>query len=175
MDLIQLGTSAATGGVLGLIGPALKQVFGFFERRQSNEHELKMQPFKTADAERLAQRELAAYEHEKDLMRMTMDKDRHETESELMLARQNMSADGLLASLDHDAHLQDVSPWVNDVRALVRPAITVILWLITALFFFFGGELTHQAEIIKSTLFAAMTATVWWFGDRPPAQLTKEQ
>lgn len=61
---------------------------------------------------------------------------------------------GLSTSLDHDASIQGNTPWVQDVRALVRPVLTIALVA--------AGVVTGESEI--TTL--ASIAVGWWFGDR---------
>jgi len=47
---------------------------------------------------------------------------------------------------------------------LVRPTLTLLLWLITAWIF----ARTQQSEIASAAVFAATASTLWWFGDRAP-------
>jgi hypothetical protein len=69
-----------------------------------------------------------------------------------------------------------VWPWVTAVRALTRPALTLLLWLLfTGLFLtaVLGGLAPEAAAKVISTAldtvaFAASTAMTWWFGDRGP-------
>lgn len=62
------------------------------------------------------------------------------------------------------------SPWVDNIRALFRPGLTVYLWLFVGVMVvtfraYFTGE-TIVERVIDPAIFAASTATVWWFGDR---------
>ncbi|MES2032933.1 MAG: hypothetical protein V4466_02040 [Pseudomonadota bacterium] len=69
-----------------------------------------------------------------------------------------------------------VWPWVAAVRALIRPVLTLMLWLLlTGLFLtaLLGGlEREMAARVIATVLdtvaFAASTAMAWWFADRAP-------
>ena len=74
--------------------------------------------------------------------------------------------------------MKDVHTWVNDLRALFRPVLTVGLWVLAGWVFWevVSGTLTQwmrEADIadvirycVHTVFFSASTATVWWFGDR---------
>jgi len=67
-------------------------------------------------------------------------------------------------------------PWVAAVRALTRPALTLLLWMLFAGLFLtavLGGlDEATAAKVVSTALdtvaFAASTAMAWWFGDRGP-------
>ena len=67
-----------------------------------------------------------------------------------------------------DRHRLDLSLG-ECVRALVRPALTLGLggFLCTAFFAMSPGDI-DRAYVADSLVFAAVTAIVWWFGDRAP-------
>ena len=145
-DLINFGLSAAQGGIAGLIGTGLGRVMGFFERKLDNAHELKR------------------WEHELKLHEANRQARIEEIEQEIALAAQAGSWAGLEASFAADAALGKGSQWVINTLRLVRPVITLLLWIITAAMFF----VTQDDEIAKAAVFAATAATLWWFGDRAP-------
>lgn len=145
-DLINLGLNAAAGGAFGIIGTVLGRIAGFFERGQS---------FK---------QEQARWAHELDLHKLQMQMRVQETELELALAAQEGSWRGLQASIDADAKLGRASLWVVNTLRLVRPVLTLMLWLITAWIF----AQTQNGAIVEAAVFAATAATLWWFGDRAP-------
>jgi len=58
-------------------------------------------------------------------------------------------------------------PWVNAVRGLTRPALTVLLWIIAVSIYLSAGA-SERAAITETATFAATAATLWWFGDRGP-------
>ena len=76
---------------------------------------------------------------------------------------------GLTASLQAEAAIGATYQWVNAVRALVRPALTFGLaaFLCAAFFALTPGDI-DRAYVADSLVFAAVTAIVWWFGDRAP-------
>lgn len=146
-DWFGLAASAAGGGVFGVFGTALGRVAGFFEARQQ-------QAF-----------EKSRWAHELDVMRLTMEAKRVETETEIDLQQVHGSWEGLKASLQAEMAIPASYPFVNAVRALTRPALTLLLWLITALVFF-NVEADLRARVVETAVFAATAATLWWFGDR---------
>jgi hypothetical protein len=73
--------------------------------------------------------------------------------------------EGLAASMAAEASIGESYRWVNAVRALTRPLLTFLLWLITGLVYL-GAAAEARASIVETTTFAATAATLWWFGDR---------
>lgn len=145
-DILNLGMDAAAGGVFGILGTALGRVAGYFERRQSHAQELRR------------------WSHELALHELNMKSRAQESEIELAIAAQAGSWSGLEASIKADAALGAGSQWVINALRLVRPFLTLLLWVITAGIFL----VTHDSEIVQAAIFAATAATLWWFGDRAP-------
>ena len=58
-------------------------------------------------------------------------------------------------------------PAVDAVRALTRPVLTLLLWLIAG-GIWLGAGAGERAAITETATFAATAATLWWFGDRAP-------
>lgn len=153
-DLIGLTASAAGGGIFGLIGTALGRVAGYFEREQSHAHER------------------ARWLHESDLLKLQMQAKTEETESEIRLAEAAGSWKGLDASILADSSIGESYAWVNAVRGLTRPGLTLLLWII-AIAIFISSDSASQAQITETATFAATAATLWWFGDRGPRWQTR--
>jgi hypothetical protein len=163
-DLLNFGASAASGGILGILGAFVGGVFKFFQKRQEMEEAARVR------------------DHELSLQRLQMEARKAETEQEILLANSQGSWEGLAASVRADASLQTVSGWVNNARALYRLFLTTLLWGLTAwiAWLILDQRTMHYlttadaAEIIKQIirdiLFCAATATTWWFGDRAIAQ-----
>lgn len=145
-ELFGLGLDAAAGGVFGIIGTALGRVAGYFERRQSFKHEVQR------------------WSHEYKLHELQMAANQQEAELELAIAAQQGSWQGLEASIKAEAAIGEASKWVINLLRLVRPALTLLLWCITAWIF----VATQQESIVEAAVFAATAATLWWFGDRAP-------
>ena len=148
-DLIGLTSSAAGGGLFGLLGTALGRIAGYFERRQHHAHER------------------ARWLHESELLKLQMQASSQETEAERALAETAGSWKGLSASMAAEAAIGASYPWVNAVRGLTRPVLTLVLWVI-ALCVYFNADASGQKSIAETATFAATAATLWWFGDRGP-------
>lgn len=142
-----MAASAAGGGLFGVVGTVLGRVAGYFETRQQNAFEQ------------------ARWVYEADMARLTMQARQAEAEMDIQKADTEGSWEGLRASVEADAALNSAYPFVDAIRALTRPALTLLLWLITALVFFNVGE-ALKARIVETAVFAATAATLWWFGDR---------
>lgn len=145
-NVMALGLDAAAGGVFGLIGTALGRVAGIFERKDENAQEK------------------AKWNHEYRLHELNMKARAQESEIEIELAAQAGSWAGLEASIKADVASGTASQWVINILRLVRPSLTVILWVITSVIFL----QTQNQEIAEAAVFAATAATLWWFGDRAP-------
>jgi len=148
-EIVGLAASAAGGGVFGLVGTALGRVAGFFERRQTMKHET------------------ARWAHEVELIGLQQAAAREETEAELALANVAGSWDGLRASMTADAAIASSYRWVDAIRGLTRPILTLLLWLI-ATGIWLGADPASKTSIVETATFAATAATLWWFGDRAP-------
>ena len=146
-DLIGVAASAAGGGLFGLFGTALGRLAGFFERKQTIAHEERR------------------WLHEVNLLELQQATHAQETEAELAIARTEGSWSGLEASLNAEAVIAASYRWVDAVRALTRPSLTLLLWGIT-LAIWFSADAASQSSIAETATFAATAATLWWFGDR---------
>lgn len=146
-DWLGIAASTAGGGVFGIIGTVLNRFAGYWERKQQMEHEVRK------------------WEHETVLIDKQMQARHEESEAELALADVEGSWRGLQASMDAEAKVPESYKWVSAVRSITRPALTILLWIITTIIFF-NAQPDYQEQIIQSSTFAATAATLWWFGDR---------
>lgn len=153
-DILGMAASAASGGLFGLAGTALGRIAGFFERKQQ-----------------FAQ-DRARWDHESALLELQMQANAQETEAEIALAETAGSWRGLEASMQAEANIGASYPWVNAVRGLTRPFLTLLLWLIAAVIWF-GADAAGRDSITETATFAATAATLWWFGDRGPRRERK--
>ena len=150
-SLIGTGASALTGGLFGLLGNVAAKVIGLFEARQA-----------------FAQKK-EEWGHEERLLDMQMKAKAAETEQELAVTAASGSWGGLGESLKAETAIGATYSWVNAVRALVRPALTLGLGsFLCAAFFAMPLNDINRAYVADSLVFAAVTAIVWWFGDRAP-------
>ncbi len=149
MDIGSLVDSGLTGGIFGLIGNVAGKVLGIFETREA---------FSQKKEE---------WGHEERLLDMQTKAKATETEQELAVTASSGSWSGLGDSLKAETAIGSTYPWVNAVRALVRPALTMGLGgFLCAAFFTTSGA--ARTTIADSLVFAAVTSIVWWFGDRAP-------
>jgi len=153
-DIIGLGLNAAAGGgVLGILGSLGGRVIGFFEKKRDQKHEVK----KWDNDDKIRKHEIRLHE-------MTMEADMQEGQIELSMAQQNASSIGYTASIAHDNAIGQAAQWVINALRLVRPVLTLLLWIITAWIY----AISRDPEIASSAVLAATAATFWWFGDRAP-------
>lgn len=144
--------SAGAGGVFGLIGNLATKGFGYIESRQS-----------------LLVKQ-AEWAHETELLKLQSQCRQPETESEVAVALPE-SWSGLLSSVAAEGALPSSYRWVDAARALVRPLLTLGLSaVLAAAFFAMAPDDVARGYVIDSLVFAAVTAIVWWFGDRAPLQ-----
>lgn len=148
-DIVGMAASAAGGGLFGLIGTAIGRAAGIIEARQMQTHER------------------ARWAHEGELLKLRMQATAAESESALRLAETSGAWAGLSASMAAEAAIGESFRWVNAVRALTRPALTILLWGITGAVFA-GADAAGREGIVETASFAATAATLWWFGDRSP-------
>ena len=149
--LIGTGASALGGGLFGLVGNVASKLIGIVEAKQE-----------------FAQKK-EEWGHEERLLDMQTKAKAAETEGELAVTASSGSWSGLAESLKAETAIGATYPWVNAVRALVRPALTLGLasFLCAAFFALTPGDI-DRAYVADSLIFAAVTAIVWWFGDRAP-------
>jgi len=120
----------AMGAVGGFVGSLVNRGFDFWTKKEERKHEIALMK---------EQRETSKLLHSQQLDLETWK--------------------GLATSLEHDKSIQGNSPWVQDVRAMVRPALTIALVA--------AGVATGESEI--TTL--ASIAVGWWFGDRSASKV----
>ena len=169
-----LAASTVLGGITGVVGSLINRGFGVWELREKRRD----RQLELAHAER-------GWTHEKALHELQMRARAVETEGELKLAEQALEAaavagswSGLTTSVEADGRIPPSWPWVNAIRALVRPALTLLLWLMVGALFAMslGGELPVEtaAEVVETVIqavtYGAVTALAWWFGDRAPGR-----
>lgn len=173
VDIADLGISAASGGLFGVAGTIAGRVVGLFEMRE-----------RRRDQALAFEHETRRWKQEHDMHLLHMQGRREETQSELALANVTGSWSALGASYTAEAGVGDSYKWVQAVRALVRPGLTLGLWCVVVLIFFqtTGAQAVWLASadraevlayLIDSVVFAATAATLWWFGDRPLQRMSR--
>jgi hypothetical protein len=92
--------------------------------------------------------------------------DKEKRSDDFELAKMSAGKESIVASYDHDKSLgQNVSVWVSNIRALVRPAITAYAFVFSTIIFFTVGE--DVKKILAIAIFELLSTVVtWWFADR---------
>ena len=172
-DIVGALASAASGGLFGLLGSLIGVGAKWLQERQRQAWER------------------AKWDHEDTMLRLQMEARAAETEQELVIVSQQGSWASMEASHQADVAVSaNVHAWVNDVRSLFRPALTIGLVVLCYVVFHdlmnalanrdsLLGAILAEAEVkdlvrymVYSVFFAGSTSVVWWYGDRamtPPA------
>jgi len=163
MELINLASSAAGGGVLGLLGSLTTGVFGYFKRK----------------AELKREREQLELMHRQELELREADISYMKAEADLALQRDALELEGQqlgadverfqatiaqdTAAIDHGGH------WLlilaEFIRKIFRPVLTSLLFFLVYHVYQDAPE-AMKAEIIQGVLGMAAAAGAWWFTDR---------
>ena len=145
MDLIEL---LAGGSFMGLLGNVLTQGLSIWraadERktlRVKHEHEIKLQEMQLASLQ-------------------------HETERELLITEHQTNAAALQAAYRHDADTGVASQIIVDIIKTMRPFITFMLIVLTAIIYFDTQDKQIQTIIVYAVVFSMLAAMSFWFGDR---------
>ncbi|MFZ5667916.1 MAG: hypothetical protein ACOY4K_00315 [Pseudomonadota bacterium] len=169
MDVIAAAGGGLAGGALGAafgaLGSILNRGLAIFEtreRRKDRQLEMVHEKDRWAHELRLAGEARAGRAED--------------ARQALALADAEGSWKGLNASLNAEAVVGDSWPWVAAVRALTRPALTLLLWVLFAILFIAAAagalETGTAAGVVRTAVetiaFSASTALAWWFGDRAP-------
>lgn len=165
MDLIGVAGGGALGAAFGALGSVLNRGFGLLETRE-----------KRKDRQLELAHEKERWAHESELAAALREAKADEARQGLALADVQGSWAGLSGSIAAEASIAPSWPWVAAVRALTRPALTVMLWLLYALLFLTAAAGALRPETAASVIagaadtisFSAATALTWWFGDRAP-------
>lgn len=149
MDIASLFGTALGGGLFGLVGNVASKVIGIFEARE------------------LFAQKKEEWGHDERVLDMQAKAAAAVNAQALAVTAASGSWAGLGESLKAEGAIGASYAWVNAVRALVRPALTIgLCGFLAAAFFALSPSDAARAEISDSLVFAAVTAIVWWFGDR---------
>ncbi|HEX6860025.1 MAG TPA: hypothetical protein VF138_07480 [Caulobacteraceae bacterium] len=165
MDIAGMAGGGALGAAFGALGSVLNRGFGLLETRE-----------KRKDRQLELAHEKERWSHESALADQARSARAEEARQALAQAQVQGCWTGLAASVEAEGAIPGSWPWVNAVRALTRPALTVMLWLLYALLFLCAAagalEASVAASVVDSAIgtisFSAATALTWWFGDRAP-------
>lgn len=169
LDVITTASGGLAGGALGAafgaLGSILNRGIGIFETRE-----------KRKDRQLEMAHEVERWGH--DLRLASEARAGRMEEGRLAVVQTDAAGSwrGLEASIGADQTVGQSWPWVAAVRALTRPALTLLLWILFAVLFMaaMSGALAAEAAAgvvhtaVETIAFSASTALAWWFGDRAP-------
>ena len=162
--MLDLIASVLTGGATGLIGTVISGGMKFFENKQKHAHELAIMEMEMQQMDKEA--DIAARIKELDME----SKDR--TAAWAALEASYKESTSRMSSGDHPALV-----WVDVVRGLMRPCITLFLLVLIGVIYFTADRTLNAPDgtpitifIINSVLYVGTTAVLWWFGTRNLSQ-----
>jgi hypothetical protein len=132
--------NVASGGLLGLLGTGVNFALGYFQRKQ--EH-----------AQRI------------ESLRLEGELNAAKTAGDVAVAREQGAAGAFVASQQAEANIGRSYKWVEAVRALTRPGLTVMLVILAAVLRYSADEAT-RSYIDQNIVVTAVAAVTWWFGQR---------
>ena len=159
--------SGALGGLFGMVGSYLQKKEERKLISEQNEHNLKMAKIDLQESklDRLHTLQLA-------------DKQIEETQVEGEIAQDVSDSNAFGESLKAHAKSTGIL-FVDAVKALMRPLITVYLIIVTTILYFSLSKVINGIEgldvvvvtglykaIINDILFLTVTSVTWWFGSR---------
>ena len=164
MNLVEILTAGAGGGLFGVLGQVGNRAIGIWEAKEKRKELVLVH----AQEER-------RWAHEATLLDLQAKARAEETEGELALVEARGTWDGLAASHAAEAAIGKSYPWVEAVRGMTRPTLTLLSLIGLALVYFTdaGRRPDLQSTIVDTVVFLASATTVWWFGDRAPRRATK--
>lgn len=165
MDLIGAAGGGALGAAFGALGSVLNRGFGLLEMRE-----------KRQDRQLELAHERDRWAHETEMTAAERAGKADEVEQALAQTQAQGSWAGFTGSIAAETVIGASWPWVEAVRALTRPALTVMLWLLYAALFLAAASGALHPDAAASVVtgaadtisFSAATALTWWFGDRAP-------
>ena len=151
-ETLALFGSGAAGGVIGIIGSLVGVASKWLMKREERRSRKDEIEYELALIEAQMKQAGRAFEHELAIM---AESGRTEVRSQAIQAESKLSGS---------------YKWVEAIRALFRPFLTVFLWIMAAYFFHEIQTATITSPIMLSiandVMFAAGSSTGFWFGDR---------
>tara|TARA_R110002096_G_scaffold174100_1_gene349821 strand:+ start:695 stop:1219 length:525 start_codon:yes stop_codon:yes gene_type:complete len=168
--IIGIASSSGLGAIVGLVGSYMAKREQRKLDEMNNVHDVRMAKI---DMERDAAESAQALQ--------MADKQIEQSQAEAEIASEVSAGEAFTASQLMANQASGVT-WVDGLRSLMRPLITIYLLVIVTyitanLHTSLGGlDALAQADlfklythIINQTVFLTVTAVLWWFGSRTPA------
>jgi hypothetical protein len=150
--------SAAGGGLFGILGQIANRGFAIWERKEARR-----------DAILAYEQEVKRWGHETVLLDLQMKQASESHEQDMESTALDGSWKGLHASLQAEAEIASSYRWVDAVRALTRPFLTLESQVAVAVIFFAASgaqKASIQETIVETITFIAVASALWWFGER---------
>lgn len=166
MGVIDILTAGAGGGLFGILGQVGNRAIGIWESRE-----------KRKDTLAAYAQEEKRWGHERGLLDLQMRAKAEETEQELQLAEAHGAWSAFASSHQAEASIGKSYPWVEAVRALARPVLTLEAQILLAIVFFTlkGQARVELTEtIVETVTFCASASLLWWFGERAERRATRK-
>lgn len=157
-DLSGILGAATGGGLFGVLGQVANRAFTVWETREKRKDAI----IANAQQEKL-------WVHETNLLQIQMQQAQEAHEQELETASVAGSWEGLRASIEAESRVPSSYKWVDAVRAMVRPFLTIESQIAVIVIFFAatGAERASiQEQVVETVTFIATAAALWWFGER---------
>jgi hypothetical protein len=148
MNLLDLATNAASGGVLGLLGSAITGGISLFQAKNQFKHDEAMGDLelKRIAAQSDAQSKLSA-----DQLKVVME--------------QGANTAFTASQVGGNPSMSNVPPVIAGILALWRPLLTAVL-IAYSLYVYPTSEPATQTFIVQSYVTSGSAAVLWWFGSR---------
>lgn len=140
--MVEILLTALAGGGTGLLGSLIGRVAGYFEQRQKLKH---------------LEVELT---HELKLHTLQQRARQEEREHEYAVQADLQATTQLSASYAHD------SRYNNSILRWVRPALTLVLLVLSGLVYFTIADTEVKASLAMQIIYFTGLAITWWFADR---------
>lgn len=151
-ELIGIIAAGASGGIFGVLASVVGAGMKLWNHKQ--------------DLEAKKQE----WAHEERLIELEMKRDHRKAEYELEIVREAGANQLLVTGIESQGNLEGTSQWVKNIIALVRPFMTVFLWVIAYRMFLDLKAMTiYDPMLVKLTaisFFSASSTTTFWFSDR---------
>lgn len=157
-DIGGLLNAAAGGGMFGLLGNLANRGFAIWETRE-----------KRKDTQLSYQQEEKRWANEQQLLRIQMEQQQEAHEQELETTAVAGSWQGLTESIKAENSIGSSYKWVNAVRSLVRPFLTLESQIAAGVIYIAASgpaKATIQQAAAETILFIATASALWWFGER---------
>lgn len=166
VDIGAILTGGTAGGLFGIFGQIANRWMTYKETKEKGKQDLER--FKH-EIELQKEARVTAHEANEDAMSLN----KEVTESDLARTVVTGSYAGLTESIKADAALKSYK-WVDAIKGLMRPGLTLGLTSITCVAYFVSNDHDYQGMTLATIASLTATCVVWWFGDRQQMKLNSK-